>query len=119
LRARPWDTISLRVFLQPAARAGERAVDLLRPVPRRVGEGSLRIRGGRAFDGCFFCGAGDAGEGPGGADSFEELLAKLAGAEHNSDLVAELNVRRTTRRTIAGQPEIILGRKSISVVVVR
>jgi hypothetical protein len=35
------------------------------------------------------------------------------------NLVAELNVRRTTRRTIAGQPEIILGRKSISVVVVR
>jgi hypothetical protein len=81
LRARPWDTISLRVFLQPAGRAGERAVDLLRPVPRRVGEGSLRIRGGRAFDGCFFCGAGDAGEGPGGADSFEELLAKRGGAE--------------------------------------
>jgi|Tabmets5t2r1_1033131.scaffolds.fasta_scaffold61380_2 hypothetical protein len=107
LRARAGSTIRLRVFLQPAGVAAERPVDLTLAVPRRTGQGRLEIRGGN----------GD--EGPGNPDSLDELLANLAGAEHNFDLTAELNVRRATRKAVAAQPDVIRGRRSISVFVVR
>jgi hypothetical protein len=51
-------------------------------------------------------------------DSFDELLAAMAGAEHTFDLVANLNLRGAERKAVSVQPNIILGQKAIQVRVV-
>lgn len=119
LRARRGDTIRLRVFLLPASSTVERPVDLALELPRRGGQRFLEIRGGSAFEGCFFCEEGEDGESPSGPASFDELLAELANADHNFDLVARLRDRGTTRKAVSAQPEIVLGRRTLTVFVVR
>lgn len=123
LLVRPGDVIRLRVMLLRAGTTVERAVDLYRRVPRTArGEGQLVIRGGGELDDgeCFLgdCVEGSDEEAP-GAGSLDELLAELAGAEHSYDLIAGLGLRNGLRTTVAPQAEIILGRRFMSVYVVR
>jgi hypothetical protein len=51
--------------------------------------------------------------------SFDELIAAIAGAERTFDLVANLNLRGVERKAIAVQPDIVLGRRAIQLLVVR
>lgn len=123
LFVRPGDTIRLRVFLLPAGATVERAVDLSRRVPRRArGEGVLAVGGGgiQADEECFFGDCFEGGEEGGTTPtSFDELLAELSGADHSYDLIASLGLRGGQRRTVAPQGEIILGRRSTAVFIVR
>lgn len=115
----PGDTVELRVLLETAE--GEtRSVDLSIRVPRRrSGEFLLEVRGGRPeFGGGFFFVEGEM-ESPKKAKSFDQLLAQLAGAEHNFDLVASIELgRRKARKAVSAQPEVVLGQKTIRLILV-
>jgi len=100
----------------------ERSVDLTQRVPRRTrGEGRLVIRGGgmQADEECFFGGCVEGGKEETSPASFDELLADLSGAEHSYDLISSLGLRGGVRTSVAPQAEIILGRRSQLVFVVR
>ena len=89
-------------------------------VPRRFGEGLLLVSGGgtQADEECFFDDCVEGDEEVTSPDSFDELLAAMAGAEHTFDLVANLNLRGAERKAVSVQPNIILGQKAIQVLVV-
>jgi hypothetical protein len=123
LFVRPGDTVRLRVFLLPAGATVARSIDLTQRVPRRArGEGQLVVRGGgiSGDEECFFGDCEEGGEeGTSGSASFEELLADLSGAEHSYDLVTGLSMRGGLRTKVTPQSEIILGRRSMLLFVVR
>jgi hypothetical protein len=123
LFVRPGDLVKLRVFLLPAGATVARSVDLTQRVPRSArGEGRLVVRGGgmSGDEECFFgeCGEGGEEETTGPA-TFDELLADLSGAEHSYDLVTGLSMRGGVRTKVTPQSEIILGRRSMLLFVVR
>ncbi len=116
LRVVPGDTIRLRVFLLPEGSETPEKVNLEVPVSPTAREGGiLQVRGG-GDEGCFFCIFFDEkGSGGGKPKSFEALLAKLAGAERNNDLVARLRVSRSKAKVVSTQARVIQGRKLIEI----
>lgn len=121
IAVRPGDAIRLRVFLQLGKGKAERAVDLRVPVPRGASGGQLEVRGGQALRGCFYCILYGGSATSIKASSFDDLLAKLSGAEHNYDLVADLGSGRHggSHAVVAPQPDVVvLGQETIAVSVV-
>jgi hypothetical protein len=92
LRVRRGGVVRLRVMLKRAGEDTAHAEDLRLRLPRRAGDGELRVAGGDG-GGCFFCGGADLG-----AKSFEALLDKLANAPRNTDLGARYRPFRGNRR---------------------
>lgn len=118
LLVRRGSLVNVRVSLLPAGSSVATVVNLTVRVPRRFGEGILEVRGGEPLDECFDCEEEDGEEGNGPA-SFDDLLEALAGGDRTFDLVANLELNGAKRKALSVQPQIVLGGKSILVVVVR
>jgi hypothetical protein len=97
LRVRPGDTVHMRAFLHEHG-GTTHAVNLTLEVPRRArGDASLQVRGGQS-------GFGFYGRRGVHATSFSGLIRKLEAAEHNYDLIAELEGRRGSAKSTEGGP---------------
>jgi len=136
LLVRPGDTVHLRVSMLDQPTSTHRTVNLSVWIPRRLEGGQLQIRHGRGSGGFFFFGNDRARR----ASSFTDLVHQLAHAEHNYDLIAELTGgrggsvgpspkpsptpamstgTRVDRKLVTPQDQVVLGGKSIRIVVVR
>ncbi|MDP8958474.1 MAG: hypothetical protein M3N51_04580, partial [Actinomycetota bacterium] len=127
LVVQPGEQINLQVFLLPFGGSEERTVELALTVPEEAAGafGSLVVRGGQP-PGAFFLEPPPEGPPSDEPQSFEELLAFLAGAEHNYDLVAELALQPGFEepeggtlgdKVVAPQPRVVLGATTIEVMV--
>jgi hypothetical protein len=123
IRVSRGDIVGLRVVLLPEDGSEKRIVDLEVRVPRRVRtNGIVEITGGSNagsnFE-CFFFGEGC--EGNNKAQSFDELLDKLANAPKNSDLIARLRMGprlRLRSRDIEALEQVVAGRKRVRLILI-
>ena len=111
VRVTPGDRLTVRTFLQPAETLSEPGdveaieVDLGLKVPRRAsGQGYIRVGGGTrggGFRSCFYDGEFCARRISSKYESFDALLAALAGKRANNSLVARLYVGRRRPQVVA------------------
>jgi SpoIVB peptidase S55 len=124
LKVKPGDTIHVRAVLLPHGSTTPVKVNFSLNVPKTAsGDGYLFTRGGQFFNGLFSA--------PRRSHSFSELVHNLATAEHNYDLVTDLNLfgrsvvpgkavsRRFHTQVRSAQDEVVEGRRFIRIVVVR
>jgi hypothetical protein len=122
------DVVHLRALMRDHGSEGTRPVDMYLRIPRRMNSGQISIRPGRGIYGGFFGGRSQH------ADSFSDLVRKLAGAEHNYDVVAQLTggtgsrgegpiplaklrSSRVDKQTLSHQDRVVKGRDFIRIVV--
>jgi len=108
VRVNPGDRIRVRVTMLPygSTTPQTRTVSVMIPAGNRGG-GELLVRGGGSQAG-FFGGGGLR------AKTFDDLLAKIQGLEHDTDLVVQLLTpgtgRQGNKQTVSGT-RVVLGRR--------
>ena len=102
VRVRPGDTIHVRVTLVPYGSTTPEVQTVAVQIPRKTrGGGTIVVRGGGAQ---FFGGSRLH------AKSFDDMIAKLEGLEHDTDLVVQLMAGGLARN---GRKQIVLGTRVV------